>query len=93
MMRVDAVNQVSQIYKPSSAKKVEKSGAVKSRDAYEISQFAKDYQTAKNAVSEASEVREEKVAQIKEALASGNYNVSAQEVAEKIVSNYFDCSI
>jgi len=92
-MRVDAVNQISQIYKPSGAKKVEKSGSVKSKDAYEISQFAKDYQVAKNAVSEASEVREEKVAQMKEALASGNYNVSAQEIAEKIVSNYFDYSI
>lgn len=92
-MRVDAVNQISQIYKPSGAKKVERSGTVNNKDAYEISQFARDYQTAKNAVSEASEVREEKVSRIKEALASGNYNVSAQEIAEKIVSNYFDCSI
>lgn len=92
-MRVDAVNQISQIYKPASTKKVEKSGNVQNKDAYEISQFAKDYQVAKKAVSETSQVREEKVAQIKEAIASGSYNVSAQEVAEKIVSNYFDYSI
>lgn len=92
-MRVDAVNQISQIYKPSGTKRVEKSGSVGKKDAFEISQSAKDYQVAKKAVSEASEVREDKVAQMKEALASGSYNVSAQEIAEKIVSNYFDYSI
>lgn len=92
-MRVDAVNQISQIYKPSGGKKVEKSGSVNNKDAYEISQSAKDYQVARKAVAEASDIREDKVAQMKEALASGSYNVSAQEIAEKIVSNYFDCSI
>lgn len=89
-MRVDAVNQISQIYKPSSAKKVNKAGAVSNKDAYEVSQFAKEYQIAKNAVSKTSDVREEKVAEIKEALASGTYNVSAQEIAEKMVSRFFD---
>lgn len=89
-MRVDAVNQISQIYKPSSAKKVNKAGAVSNKDAYEVSQFAKEYQIAKNAVSKTSDVREDKVAEIKEALASGTYNVSAQEIAEKMVSRFFD---
>lgn len=92
-MRVEAVNQISQIYKPSGTKKYTKQGNVNNRDAYEISQSAKDYQVAKKAVSEASDVREDKIAQLKEALASGSYNVSAQEVAEKIVSSYFDYSI
>lgn len=89
-MRVDAVNQISQIYKPSSAKKVNKAGAVSNKDAYEVSQFAKEYQIAKNAVSKTSDIREDKVAEIKEALASGTYNVSAQEIAEKMVSRFFD---
>lgn len=89
-MRVDAVNQISQIYKPSSAKKVNKAGAVSNKDAYEVSQFAKEYQIAKNAVSKTSDVREDRVAEIKEALASGTYNVSAQEIAEKMVSRFFD---
>lgn len=89
-MRVDAVNQISQIYKPSSAKKVNKAGAVSNKDAYEVSQFAKEYQIAKNAVNKTSDVREDKVAEIKEALASGSYNVSAQEIAEKMVSKFFD---
>ena len=73
-----------------SAKKVNKAGAVSSKDAYEVSQFAKEYQIAKNAVSKTSDVREDRVAEIKEALASGTYNVSAQEIAEKMVSRFFD---
>lgn len=92
-MRVDAINHVSQLYKPSNTKKVGKAEEIQKKDSYEISQSAKDYQIAKKAVSEAPDIREDKVAQIKEALASGTYNVSSQEIAEKMVSNYFDFSI
>ena len=42
------------------------------------------------AVSESSDIREEKVAELKEAVASGTYNVSAAEIADKMVSRYFD---
>ncbi len=92
-MRVDAINHVSQLYKPAGAKKADKAGEVQKKDAVEISQFAKDYQVAKNAVAEASDIREDKVEGIKEALASGTYNVSSQEIAEKIVSRFFDFHI
>jgi len=92
-MRVDAINHVSQMYKPANAKKSGKAGEAQAKDAFEISQSAKDYQVAKKAVSEAADVRGDKVAQIKEAVASGAYNVSSQEIADKIVSKYFDLSI
>ena len=45
------------------------------------------YQTAKEAVSRTSEVREDKVAQIKAAMEAGTYRVSAQEVAGKMLEN------
>jgi negative regulator of flagellin synthesis FlgM len=92
-MRVDAINHVSQLYKPSSTKKAGRTEGLQKKDAYEISQSAKDYQVAKKAIAQTPDVREEKVAQIKEALSSGTYNVSSQEIAEKMVSNYFDFSI
>lgn len=92
-MRVDAINHVSQLYKPASTQKAGKTEELKKRDAYEISQPAKDYQVAKKAVAEADDVREDKIASLKEALASGTYNLSSQEIAEKIVSKYFDISI
>lgn len=92
-MRVDALNQISQIYKPTSPKKIEKQGEVVKKDAYEISQSARDYQIAKKAIAEAPDVREDKVSEMKEALASGTYNVSSQEIAEKMIHKFFDFSI
>lgn len=49
-----------------------------------------DYQIAKQAVKDTEDVREDKVNKYKDAIASGTYNVSSQEVAEKMVSKYFD---
>lgn len=92
-MRVDAINQISQIYKPASPRKIEKQGEDTKKDACEISQTAKDYQIAKNAIAETPDVREEKVAQMKEALASGTYNVSSQEIADKMISKFFDFTV
>ena len=71
-------------------KKVSKGKENDTADKFEISQSAKDYQVAKAAVSESSDIREEKVAELKEAVASGTYNVSAAEIADKMVSRYFD---
>ena len=92
-MRVDAINHVSQLYKPANAKKTGNAGEIGKQDAYEISQSAKDYQVAKKAVAETPEVREDEVARLKEALASGSYNVSSQEIAEKMVSNLIDFQV
>lgn len=89
-MRVDAINHVSQLYKPTKTEKVGKTTEYSKKDSYEISQSAKDYQVAKNAVSKVDDVRQDKVDQMKEALASGTYNVSSQEIADKIVTKYFD---
>ena len=92
-MRVDALNHVSQLYQAANTKKVNKTEKIQKKDSYVISQSAKDYQVAKQAVAETEDIREDRVAELKEALASGTYNVSAQEIADKIVSKYFDFSI
>lgn len=89
-MRVDALNQVSQLYQQTKPKKVTKTDKSYAKDEFQISQAAQDYQVAKKAVSEAPDVREDKIAEFKEALASGTYNVSSQEIAEKMVNKYFD---
>ena len=89
-MRIDALNQVSQLYQANKPKKVSKGKEHDTADKFEISQSAKDYQVAKAAVSGSSDIREEKVAELKEAVASGTYNVSAAEIADKMVSRYFD---
>jgi negative regulator of flagellin synthesis FlgM len=89
-MRVDAYNQINQLYQTSKPRKTTKVSGTTAADQYKVSSKGQDYQIAKNALSAVSDVREDKVAQYKEALASGSYNVSSQEIADSLVSKFFD---
>ena len=63
-MRVDAYNQVAHLYGVQQTTKVQKTnGTGRTSDQVSISQAGRDYQVAKKAVSEASDIREDKVAQ------------------------------
>ncbi len=87
-MRIDAYNAISKMYqanKVSGAKKI--NGITSFSDRLEFSQTAKSYQTAKAAVNDAPDVRQDKVAEIKDKISAGSYNVSSEAVAEKILSN------
>lgn len=89
-MRIDAINNVSRLYQATKPQKAVGSGSVDTKDKYEVSKYAKDYQTARAAMSSVPEIREDKVSRIRDELNSGTYNVSAHEIAEKMVSKYFD---
>ena len=82
-MRIDAINKVNQLYQATKPKKAKETGSADIRDKYEVSKSGKDYQTAKTAIKAAPDIREDKVSRIKDALATGTYNVSAQEIADK----------
>lgn len=93
-MRIDGINKINQAYKINSTKKVEKAKKVNNdKDSLAISDHARELQIAKKAVKNAPDVRMDKVNDIKKRLESGTYNVSAEEVADKIVDNYFDKKI
>lgn len=67
--------------------KVEKADSVKgASDKIEISEAAKDFQVAMKAFKELPEIREAKVAALKEQIDSGQYNVSGKEVADRILA-------
>ena len=91
-MRIDAYNQVSQIYQTQKAAKAQKAykatGSLAGSDQLQISQTGKDYQIAKQAVAGASEIREDLVAQMKEKIANGNYNVDTEDFASKLLEKY-----
>ncbi|MGN0369626.1 MAG: flagellar biosynthesis anti-sigma factor FlgM [Butyrivibrio sp.] len=87
-MRIDAYNQVTQVYQASRKTSVGKTGSVGSADKVEISQFGRDYQIAKQAVAAASDIREDKVAEIKSRIESGTYDVSAEDFAAKLAEKY-----
>jgi negative regulator of flagellin synthesis FlgM len=54
-------------------------------DKVSLSQASKEMQLAKNAVAEVPEIREEKVAQIKQAIADNRYELNSEKIAEKLV--------
>ena len=92
-MRVDAYNQITQIYQTTNTKAKNTSRKGKTSDCLELSQTGRDYQIAKQAVKDVADIREERVNQIKEQMQSGTYQVTGEEFAEKILERYFDSII
>ncbi|MBP3196603.1 MAG: flagellar biosynthesis anti-sigma factor FlgM [Butyrivibrio sp.] len=88
-MRIEAYNQVQQIY---SNSKVNKAQAPKKandvRDTVSFSSIGKDIQIAKQAVNEVPNVREDLVASIKAAVKNGTYDVSNEAFADKLLENF-----
>ena len=81
-MRIDAYNAVNQIYQTSQISKAKTAAKTSSvSDKFEIPD------TARTAVSKASDVREDKIADIKARMAAGTYNISSEAVADKILNN------
>lgn len=87
-MRIDAYNQISRIYQTGGKPSVAKKGAAKGTDKVEISQFGRDYQVAKQAVASASDIREDKVADLKARIEAGTYSVSDTDFAAKLAQKY-----
>ncbi len=91
-MRIDAYNQVAQLYKTQNTSKAGKAygtnNVYSSYDQMEISQSGRDYQVAKQAVAGTSDIREDKIAQLKEQVANGSYKVSAEDFASKLLEKY-----
>lgn len=88
-MRIEAYNQVAQLYKNTKTAKAQKSyGVAAGRDEVTISKAGYDYQIAKQAVAEASDIREDKIAGLKNKIESGNYKVDAGDFANKLLEKY-----
>ena len=89
-MRIDAYNQVAQLYgaqKTYNTQKTNKTASMGS-DQLSISQAAYSYQAAKKAVSEASDVRGDKVAELKAKIQNGTYSVNPDDFANKLLEKY-----
>lgn len=85
-MRIDPYGMISQVYQASKPKATAKTSAASSfGEVYQASAAAKSYQTARTAVASAPDVRADKVAEIKAAMQNGTYNVTAQDLADKLL--------
>ena len=88
-MRIDAYNQIAQLYKTGKSIRTNKANSTASvRDEVQISQTARDYQIAKQAVTEAADIREDKVAELKAKVNSRNYSVDTADFAKKLLEKY-----
>lgn len=87
-MRIEAYTQVQQIYDTKKTAKSRLKGSTVSSDQLQISSFGKDIQSAKQAVAASSDIREDVTAPIKARLQSGNYEVSTESFADKLMQKY-----
>ena len=90
-MRIDGYQKISQLYNVQQSvttSKTQESKFAMGKDQLFISQTARDYQVAKNAVAEASDVREDKIAKLKASVQSGNYSVDPASFANKLLEKY-----
>ena len=91
-MRIDAYNQIAQLYgaQTSYNNNSQKRGNAASMgsDQLSISQAGYSHQVAKTAVSEASDVREDKVAKLKAQIDAGTYSVNPEDFAAKLLEKY-----
>lgn len=87
-MRIESYNQINQIYCSEKTNGIKQNIATSKNDKLEISQTGLDYQIAKKAVAEVVDVREELVNKVKADIQSGNYDVSADDFANKVIESY-----
>lgn len=86
------IYNVAKVYnKQKSVGNIAKSGQVVSKkDIVSISNDARDYQTVSKALKDVPDVRQNKVDEFTELYRSGGYNVSGQEIVEKIGMSALD---
>lgn len=88
-MRIESYNQIASLYNTNKVSKAQKSyGVDAGRDQVQISRVGQDYRIAKQAVAEASDIREDKVAYLKDSVRSGNYHVDSGDFASMLLTKY-----
>ena len=87
-MRIEAYNQVQQVYSTNRARPVAGVQKAQATDNVQISSIGKDILTAKNAVKNAPDVREDVIAPLKEKIQNGTYDVDAGSFADKLMERF-----
>lgn len=88
-MRIEAYNQIAQLYsvnKPTQTSKTSRPGM--GSDQVQISSLGRDMQVAKKAAAETSDIREDRVAELKSRIDSGTYSVDTKDFASMLLSKY-----
>ena len=83
-MRIEPYLQVQQAYQTKNTNKNQKTSTTSFSDQLQISSMGKDIQTAKQAVANTSDIREELTTPIKTKIQNGTYDVSNEDFASKL---------
>lgn len=89
-MRISGINSILNNYNTKKVTSTESKKSIKGKDVFDISSTAKEYQIAKKALSQSPDIRLDKVEDIKTKIESGNYDINAKEIADRIVNSIFD---
>ena len=92
-MRVDAYSQVQRIYSTKQTRKIAKGEKTAFQDQLQISSKGKDIQTARHAVENAADIREDVVEPLKNAVRSGSYKVSPEAFVTRLFEKYNETNL
>lgn len=90
-MRINNIGMMNQLYGATGAKRqtnIGTSGYTSFSDQIAFSTAGKDMQVAKNALTAVPDIREGKIADLKNRIENGTYDVSIDDFASKLISAY-----
>ena len=87
-MRIEAYNQIGQIYTAKKTYVTQKTNTVSRTDQVQISSIGKDIQTVKQAVANTPDIRKNVTEPIKAKIQNGTYEVSSDDFASKLMAAY-----
>ena len=87
-MRIEAYNQVHQLYQTGKVSKAPQTSGASRTDQLQFSTLGKDIRVAQAAVAGAPDIREDVTAPIKAQIENGTYSVDNATFAEKLLQKY-----
>lgn len=87
-MRIGAYAQIQQLYNTKKPNQVQKKQAANFADQVQISSLGKDIQTAKQAIANTPDIREELTAPLQSKVQNGSYDVDSGDFAAKLLNAY-----
>lgn len=82
------INKAMKIYNRTKTRKVENAKSIEGpKDELQLSNKAKEYQVAIKAFKNLPEIREDLVNELKDKIRQGTYNVTGEEIADKIIES------
>lgn len=87
-MRIEAYNQVHQIYQTSKVNKTRQTGNVSRTDQLQFSSLGREIGTAQAALAATPDIREDLTAPIKAQIQNGTYSVDNASFAAKLLQKY-----